>query len=49
LKGGENMKKAWEKPQLEVLSIDMTMAGPGLRYVDNEQNDPDEPDADHYS
>ncbi|WGG45875.1 paeninodin family lasso peptide [Rossellomorea sp. DA94] len=43
------MKKLWEKPELEILSIDMTMAGPGLRYVDERQNDPDPEDADHYS
>jgi hypothetical protein len=43
------MKKTWLKPEIEVLEIDMTMAGPGLRWEDTEQNDPDEPDADHYS
>ncbi|GGE30384.1 hypothetical protein GCM10011391_06250 [Pullulanibacillus camelliae] len=43
------MKKEWETPKLEVLHIKMTMAGPGLRIVDQYQNDPDEPDADHYS
>ncbi|WP_443121793.1 paeninodin family lasso peptide [Halobacillus sp. B29] len=31
------------------MDISLTMAGPGLRYVDVEQNDPDEEDADHYS
>lgn len=41
--------KKWEKPFLEVLDVKMTMAGPGLRLVDAEQNDPDEEDADHYS
>ena len=41
--------KAWKKPELEVLDIKMTMAGPGLRYEDVEQNDPDAEDADHYS
>jgi hypothetical protein len=43
------MKKTWLKPELEVLPINMTMAGPGLRYEDTEQNDPDPQDADHYS
>ena len=43
------MKRNWEKPSLETLDVKMTMAGPGLRYVDNEQNDPDPEDADHYS
>lgn len=43
------MKRNWEKPSLEILDVKMTMAGPGLRYVDTEQNDPDEQDADHYS
>ncbi|WP_430786412.1 paeninodin family lasso peptide [Virgibacillus flavescens] len=36
------MKKAWEKPDLEVLDISLTMAGPGLRTPDDEQTDPDE-------
>jgi hypothetical protein len=36
------MKKTWEKPELEVLDINMTMAGPGIRWVDTEQTDPDE-------
>ncbi len=43
------MKKDWQKPMLESLDISMTMAGPGLRYVDQYQNDPDQPDNDHYS
>jgi hypothetical protein len=43
------MKKEWQKPALEVLNINETMAGPGLRYVDAEQNDPDVEDNDHYS
>lgn len=43
------MKRNWEKPSLESLDVNMTMAGPGLRYVDNDQNDPDPEDADHYS
>lgn len=36
------MKKLWNKPTLEVLDINMTMAGPGIRYADAEQSDPDE-------
>ncbi|QNF26181.1 paeninodin family lasso peptide [Metabacillus elymi] len=43
------MKKNWQSPLLEVLDLKETMAGPGLRYVDTEQNDPDPEDADHYS
>ncbi|MEI5907730.1 paeninodin family lasso peptide [Bacillus spongiae] len=43
------MKKNWETPELEILSIDMTMAGPGLRWVDDYQNDPDIEDNDHFS
>ncbi|CAM4097639.1 recombinase RecA [Bacillus manliponensis] len=36
------MKEQWEKPELEILTIHMTMAGPGLRIADAEQTDPDE-------
>lgn len=36
------MRKQWEKPQLEILDINMTMAGPGIRTPDDLQNDPDE-------
>ncbi|WP_369900582.1 paeninodin family lasso peptide [Bacillus manliponensis] len=43
------MKKQWGKPELEILNIHMTMAGPGLRIVDADQNDPDPEDADHHS
>ncbi|MEH7439032.1 paeninodin family lasso peptide [Neobacillus drentensis] len=43
------MKKEWKEPKLEVLSIEMTMAGPGLRYPDAVQTDPDPEDAQHYS
>lgn len=43
------MKKEWQKPELEILDLNMTMAGPGLRIVDAFQDDPDEPEADHYS
>jgi hypothetical protein len=49
LKGGEKVKKEWKELKLEVLDVSMTMAGPGLRYEDVEQNDPDPEDADHYS
>lgn len=35
-------KKAWREPQLEVLSINMTMAGPGNKIPDAVQDDPDE-------
>lgn len=45
------MKKEWKKPQLEVLSVNMTMAGPGLRTPDAVQPDPNamEHDVVHYS
>lgn len=36
------MKMEWQKPELEVLDVNMTMAGPGLRYPDSDQGDPDE-------
>lgn len=36
------MKMQWQRPELEVLSIGMTMAGPGLTIADLEQTDPDE-------
>ena len=36
------MKKTWNKPELEILSINMTMAGPGVTIPDAVQNDPDE-------
>ncbi|UXH42749.1 paeninodin family lasso peptide [Rossellomorea vietnamensis] len=41
------MKKAWEKPVLEVLDVNMTMAGPGIRTPDGVQPDVDE--VVHYS
>ncbi|MNC06511.1 hypothetical protein D3C81_2032020 [compost metagenome] len=47
LKGGENMKKEYSKPALEVLDVKMTMAGPGVAIVDAFQDDPDE--VQHYS
>lgn len=43
------MKKEWQKPWLEVLKVNQTMAGPGIRILDEYQDDPDEPEADHYS
>ncbi|MDT2047751.1 paeninodin family lasso peptide [Priestia flexa] len=36
------MKREWEKPVLEVLDVNMTMAGPGLSTPDAVQPDPDE-------
>lgn len=43
------MKKEWQKPVLEVLGIDKTMAGPGLRWDDLYNDDPDYGDHDHHS
>ena len=43
------MKKEWNKPELEILDVNMTMQGPGLRYVDKEYQDQDEKGALHYS
>jgi hypothetical protein len=43
LKGGETMKKEWQKPELEILDINMTMAGPGHHLPDSVQPDPDDP------
>lgn len=37
------MKKEWKKPVLEVLDINMTMAGPGHKFPDSVQPDPDDP------
>ncbi|MCU6710283.1 paeninodin family lasso peptide [Paenibacillus sp. J5C_2022] len=44
-------KKAWKQPQLEVLDVHMTMAGPGIRTPDEFQPDPDahEDDVVNYS
>ena len=36
------MKKEWSVPSIEVLDINMTMAGPGTRFPDAFQGDPDE-------
>lgn len=35
------MKKQWQPPVLEVLDINMTMAGPGIKTPDAVQPDPD--------
>lgn len=41
------MKKEWSVPALEVLDMNMTMAGPGNTIPDGVQPDPDE--TIHYS
>ncbi|WP_019383188.1 paeninodin family lasso peptide [Cytobacillus oceanisediminis] len=41
------MKKQWQKPELEVLNINMTMAGPGIKTPDAVQ--PDQDETVHYS
>lgn len=43
------MKKEWQKPMLEVLDINMTMAGAGKKYFDDFNDDPDKDEADKYS
>lgn len=43
------MKKDWVKPELEVLDVKMTMAGPGLKTPDAYQPDPDPKDTVNYS
>jgi hypothetical protein len=35
-------KKQWEKPEVEVLDVNETMAGPGFTIPDATQPDPDE-------
>lgn len=35
-------KKTWQQPALEVLNVNMTMAGPGIRTPDDIQPDPEE-------
>ena len=37
------MKKQWQQPALEVLDVNMTMAGPGIKTPDAVQPDPDAP------
>lgn len=34
-------KKVWNQPALEVLNVNMTMAGPGIKTPDAVQPDPD--------
>lgn len=41
------MKKVWQVPVLEVLDINLTMAGPGIKTPDAVQPDVDE--VVHYS
>lgn len=41
------MEKQWQTPELEVLNVSMTMAGPGIRTPDAVQPDVDE--VVHYS
>ncbi|MDQ0975351.1 hypothetical protein QFZ31_005229 [Neobacillus niacini] len=36
------MKKEWQKPEIEALDINMTMAGPGIKTPDAAQPDIDE-------
>lgn len=36
------MKKQWQKPELEVLNVSLTMAGPGIKTPDAVQPDGDE-------
>jgi len=36
------MKKEWSVPSLEILDVNMTMAGPGSSLPDAVQPDPDE-------
>ncbi|MEI4828879.1 paeninodin family lasso peptide [Bacillus sp. FJAT-53711] len=43
------MKKDWQKPELEVLDINMTMAGPGKKIVDQVFEDEDERGELHHS
>jgi|GEM_PF-782740 len=40
------MQKQWKAPELEVLNISMTMAGPGIKTPDAVQPDPDAHDHD---
>lgn len=37
------MKKAWEMPELDVLDVKMTLAGPGRSTPDAVQPDEDDP------
>lgn len=40
-------KLAWQNPSLEVLDVNMTMAGPGIKTPDAVQ--PDQDEGVHYS
>lgn len=40
LKGGENLKKEWKKPEIETLDINMTMLGANNGGVDFYVKDP---------
>lgn len=35
MKGGENMKKVWNQPILQVLNVGMTMGGDGNAQADS--------------
>ncbi|MFM9276966.1 paeninodin family lasso peptide [Paenibacillus jiagnxiensis] len=37
------MKKTWETPEMEVLNVKMTLAGPGKKTPDAVQPDEDDP------
>lgn len=39
--------KSWQTPELEVLDVSLTMAGPGIKTPDAVQ--PDEDESVHYS
>lgn len=41
------MKIDWKTPELQVLNVNLTMAGPGHKIPDAVQPDPDDPV--HYS
>ncbi|WP_141692693.1 paeninodin family lasso peptide [Paenibacillus pectinilyticus] len=43
------MQKQWNQPVLETLDLSMTLAGPGLRYLDQNYQDEDEQGALHHS
>ncbi|CAH1207790.1 hypothetical protein PAECIP111891_03099 [Paenibacillus allorhizoplanae] len=43
------MQKVWIKPEVESLEISMTLAGPGLQFVDQNYQDEDETGVLHHS
>lgn len=43
------MKKKWKSPELEILSVQMTMAGPGIAIPDEIYEDEDEVGHLHHS